>query len=70
MPGGTATGRAKKSTAARKAATRQETDLQTRIAQRAYQFYEQRGYAPGSADEDWFRAEREILGALIVSDNE
>jgi len=31
------------------------------IAHLAYSFYEARGYAGGSAEEDWLRAERELL---------
>jgi hypothetical protein len=31
------------------------------IACRAYSYWEARGYQDGSADEDWFRAERELL---------
>jgi Protein of unknown function (DUF2934) len=30
------------------------------IRQRAYQLYESRGREPGHADQDWFRAEREL----------
>lgn len=70
MPGGTATGRAKKTMAERNPATREETDLRTRIAQRAYQLYVGRGYEPGGAEEDWLRAEREILGERIVPETE
>lgn len=36
-------------------------DLQTQIAIRAYEFYVQRGYREGCAEEDWLDAEREIL---------
>jgi hypothetical protein len=31
------------------------------IARLAYSFYEARGYAPGSPEEDWLRAERELM---------
>jgi len=37
------------------------TDVETKIRQRAYELYEQRGYTPGSDQEDWLRAEREVL---------
>ncbi len=37
------------------------SDLTARIAQRAYELYEQRGRKDGFADEDWLQAEREIL---------
>jgi hypothetical protein len=33
-----------------------------RIALLAYSYWEQRGNSGGSPEEDWFRAEREILG--------
>ncbi len=32
-----------------------------RIRQRAYELYVERGYSDGQAEEDWFRAEREIV---------
>ena len=31
------------------------------IANLAYSFYEARGYVGGSPEEDWFRAERELM---------
>ena len=31
-----------------------------RIAERAYSYWVARGYAPGSPEEDWLRAEREL----------
>jgi len=36
-------------------------DLEARIRERAYQLYQERGSAPGLENEDWFKAEREIL---------
>lgn len=36
-------------------------DLRTRIAARAYSFYERRGYEDGFDFEDWLEAERRIL---------
>jgi len=36
-------------------------DLEAQIRQRAYELYEQRGCAPGNENEDWFRAEREVI---------
>ena len=33
------------------------------IAARAYSHWEQRGFAGGSPDEDWFRAEEELRAA-------
>lgn len=37
-----------------------EDGERSRIAERAYQFYEDRGRLDGAADEDWYRAEEEI----------
>ena len=70
MPGGSATGRAKKPVTERNPEVREEADLQARIEQRAFHLYENRGNEPGSAEEDWLRAEQEILGERIVSDPE
>ncbi|MGD0909772.1 MAG: DUF2934 domain-containing protein [Candidatus Acidiferrales bacterium] len=35
--------------------------MHTRIAERAYRLYEERGSEPGREIEDWLRAEEEIL---------
>ena len=35
--------------------------LQDRIRARAYELYEGRGREPGQEEQDWFRAERELL---------
>lgn len=37
-------------------------DLHQQIARRAYELYRERGGGDGRADEDWFRAEREVCG--------
>jgi hypothetical protein len=37
-------------------------NLEDEIRRRAYELYEQRGYLPGNEQDDWFAAEREILG--------
>ncbi len=37
------------------------TDVEARIRQRAYELYAERGYTPGFDEEDWFKAEREVL---------
>jgi hypothetical protein len=37
-------------------------DLEKRIRQRAYELYLERGQAGGREEEDWLRAEREIVG--------
>ena len=34
------------------------------IAKRAYQIYANRGYTPGSPDEDWHEAERQLRAGL------
>ena len=34
---------------------------QARIRERAYELYENRGFEPGQDEQDWFRAEQEIL---------
>ena len=43
--------------------TAQSTDIEDQIRHRAYQLYEQRGSVDGSALDDWFQAEAEILRA-------
>ena len=35
--------------------------VEERISRRAYELYEQRGQEHGHADEDWLKAEKEIL---------
>jgi hypothetical protein len=39
-------------------------DLQHRIALRAYELYEGRGYGHGYALDDWVQAEREVLSQI------
>lgn len=39
----------------------QPVDLQTQIRERAYALYQERGCTPGRENDDWFRAEQEIL---------
>jgi DUF2934 family protein len=36
-------------------------ELQSRIAMRAYEIYEESGYVPGRDLENWLRAEQEVL---------
>jgi Protein of unknown function (DUF2934) len=36
-------------------------DVEAKIRQRAYELYEERGYTSGFEQEDWLRAEREVL---------
>jgi hypothetical protein len=45
------------------AAPRETAELRARIAKRAYELYERRGYQDGYALEDWLQAEREIRDA-------
>jgi hypothetical protein len=33
----------------------------TKIRERAYELYESRGREPGQDEQDWFRAEKELL---------
>ena len=40
------------------------TTLRERIALLAYSYWEARGFQPGNPEEDWFRAEREILNQM------
>ncbi len=40
-------------------------DRESRIALRAYELAEARGFVPGAALEDWLRAEREIDGRSV-----
>jgi hypothetical protein len=42
--------------------------VQEKIELLAYSFWEQRGRPGGSPDEDWFRAEMEILGPLNIAE--
>jgi hypothetical protein len=43
-----------------------EVSVQERIALLAYNYWEKRGRIGGSPEEDWFRAEREILSQMNV----
>lgn len=36
-------------------------ELEAQIRQRAYELYQERGCTPGQENDDWFRAEREVL---------
>jgi len=36
-------------------------DLEAKIRERAYQLYQERGSTPGFENEDWLRAEHEVL---------
>ena len=63
---GSRTVRERKTIIIRKREKRQDqtllsNDLRTRIAARAYAFYERRGYEDGYDLEDWLEAERVIL---------
>jgi hypothetical protein len=41
--------------------TTSSVDMEARIRERAYQLYQERGSTPGFENEDWLKAEREIL---------
>jgi hypothetical protein len=48
-------------------AARRADAHQGRVAQRAYELYEQRGRQEGHSLEDWLNAERQLLGLAIQS---
>lgn len=50
-----------KSSPAKLAITPATVPPRDRIRERAYELYESRGREPGQDEQDWFRAEREIL---------
>jgi hypothetical protein len=50
-------------TAGFKARLRSESQTEQKIRERAYELYVTRGRQNGGADEDWLRAETEIIGA-------
>jgi hypothetical protein len=39
-----------------------QNDVQSRITDRAYELYAERGYRQGCALDDWLEAQREVLG--------
>ncbi len=47
-----------------------EWELQERIAKRAYELYEQRGWQHGHDQADWFQAAKEVLTLNGVGKNE
>lgn len=50
-----------KSSAGNVAKTPENVSSQDRIRERAYELYESRGRESGQDEQDWFRAEQEIL---------
>jgi hypothetical protein len=38
-------------------------DLEVKIRERAYQLYLERGSTPGNENDDWLKAEREVLAS-------
>lgn len=50
-----------KTSAARLAMMPDTVPPQDRIKERAYELYESRGRQPGQNEQDWFRAEKELL---------
>jgi hypothetical protein len=55
-----------RSDAARAGATDPTIDRDT-VARLAYSYWEARGFAGGSAEEDWLRAERELREGIAAS---
>jgi hypothetical protein len=43
--------------------------IRERVALLAYSYWQERGCQGGSPEEDWFRAEREILGQFSISES-
>ena len=50
-----------KNSAARLAMMRKNAPPQDKIRERAYELYESRGREPGQDEQDWLRAEKELL---------
>lgn len=66
MPAATSqTGPAGEQKAPAEQAARRAEAHQGRVAQLAYELYEQRGRQEGRALEDWLNAERQLLGLAI-----
>jgi len=42
--------------------------IQEKVALLAYNYWEKRGSQGGSPEEDWYRAEKEVLGQLSISE--
>ena len=47
--------------------TTRTVNLQEAIRQRAYEYFEQRGYQHGADFEDWIRAEKEVLSRFSAA---
>jgi hypothetical protein len=67
---GTGTKRVRVSRSKRNRETREIPGLHGRVALRAYQLFENRGYVHGRDLEDWFRAEQEVLSGQMGTDLE
>jgi Protein of unknown function (DUF2934) len=59
MPEVTSTPQTRK--AATSSANSQNTEVEVQIRERAYELYLERGGTPGRENEDWLRAEREVM---------
>ena len=70
MQPGTGTKRARVSRSKRNRENMEIPGLQGRVALRAYQLFENRGYVHGRDLEDWFRAEQEVLSGQMDTDLE
>jgi hypothetical protein len=62
--GNSAVKRSKSAIAPSSAATQTPSPALDEIAQRAYFYWEARGYQGGSSEEDWLRAEQELRAGL------
>ncbi|TMQ29394.1 MAG: DUF2934 domain-containing protein [Nitrospirae bacterium] len=66
MPGATShAGPGSENTGPAEQAARRAEAHRGRVAQRAYELYEQRGRQEGRALDDWLNAERYLLGSAI-----
>jgi hypothetical protein len=68
MPSGAGARPAKTSSRKGTRENKENPELHSRVALRAYQLFEDRGRAHGRDWEDWFRAEKEILSERMETD--
>lgn len=59
MPEVTSLPQVRKAVAA--SANSQNVEFEAQVRQRAYELYQERGCTPGQENEDWLRAENEVL---------
>lgn len=58
MPEATSTTPVRKASSS---ANAQNVEIEAQIRQRAYELYQERGCTPGQENEDWLRAESEVM---------